>query len=61
MAWVRGRRARPNQPSITATSVWQVNWTGISAGAPVSGAETVRISAESSLAVGEVQVLVSGN
>jgi hypothetical protein len=46
---------------ITATSVWQVDWTGTSAGAPVSGTETVRISTETSLAVGEVQVLVSGS
>ncbi|WP_214406238.1 hypothetical protein [Pseudonocardia lacus] len=47
--------------TITATSVWQVTWTGTSAGTPVSGAEDVRVSSETSLAVGEVQVLVSGS
>jgi hypothetical protein len=46
---------------ITATSVWQVNWTGTSAGVPVNGAQTVRIPAQASLAVGEVQVLVAGS
>jgi hypothetical protein len=43
---------------VTATSVWQVTWTGTSAGAPVSGSQTVRVPAQTSLAVGEVQVLV---
>jgi hypothetical protein len=46
---------------ITATSVWQVTWTGTSAGAPVSGTQVVRLPTQTSLAVGEVQVLVAGD
>jgi hypothetical protein len=46
---------------VTATSVWQVTWTGTSAGAPVSGSQTVRVPAQASLAVGEIQVLVAGS
>ncbi|WP_214405765.1 hypothetical protein [Pseudonocardia lacus] len=46
---------------VTATSVWQVDWAGTSAGAPVTGTETVRIPTETSLAVGEIQVLVTGS
>lgn len=46
--------------TITATSVWQVNWAGNSDGVPVDGAQTVRVSSQSTLPVGEVQVLVSG-
>lgn len=45
---------------VTATSMWTVTWTGVSGGVPVAGEETVRVSAESSLGVGEVQVLVGG-
>jgi hypothetical protein len=47
--------------TITATSVWQVAWTGISAGAPVSGTQIVRVPTQGSLAVGEVQVLVAND
>ncbi|WP_300014631.1 hypothetical protein [Pseudonocardia sp.] len=43
-----------------ATIVWQVGWVGISGGAPVSGQQTVRVSADTSVSVGEIQVLVSG-
>lgn len=46
--------------TVTATSVWTVTWSGMSGGAPVGGQQAVRLSAETSLAVGEVQVLVSG-
>lgn len=46
---------------ITATGVWQVTWTGTSAGVPVTGAETLRIPTATSLAVGEIQVLVTGS
>lgn len=46
--------------TITATGVWQVNWVGNSDGAPVDGVQTVRVSSQSTLPVGEVQVLVSG-
>lgn len=45
---------------VTATSVWTVMWTGVSGGLPVSGDETVRVSAETTLGVGEIQVLVGG-
>lgn len=45
---------------ITVTSVWQVTWTGSSGGAPVAGEQLIRLSSESALTVGEVQVLVSG-
>ncbi|GAA3239625.1 ATP/GTP-binding protein [Pseudonocardia petroleophila] len=45
---------------IVATIVWQVGWVGISGGAPVSGQQTVRVSADTSVSVGEIQVLVSG-
>ncbi len=47
--------------TITATSVWQVDWTGTSAGVPVTGTQTVRVSAGTTLAVGEIQVLVTGD
>lgn len=55
-----GRTGGTGRWRITATSVWQVEWSGVSDGAPVSGAQTVRVSSETSLAVGEVQVLISG-
>lgn len=45
---------------IVATIVWQVDWIGISGGAPVSGQQTVRVPADTSVSVGEIQVLVSG-
>ena len=45
---------------IVATIVWQVDWTGTSGGAPVTGQQTVRVPAGTSVAVGEIQVLVSG-
>lgn len=45
---------------IVATSVWRVEWSGVSGGAPVAGGQTVRVSAASSLPVGEIHVLVSG-
>ncbi|MDN5758883.1 MAG: hypothetical protein L0H59_10165 [Tomitella sp.] len=46
--------------TIVATTVWQVDWVGTSGGAPVSGQQTVRVSADTSVSVGEIQVLVSG-
>ncbi|WP_226363722.1 hypothetical protein [Pseudonocardia abyssalis] len=46
--------------TVIATSVWTVMWTGVSGGLPVAGEETVRVSAETSLGVGEIQVLVGG-
>lgn len=45
---------------IVATIVWQVDWAGTSGGAPVSGQQAVRVSADTSVSVGEIQVLVSG-
>lgn len=44
---------------LTATTVWNVTWTGTSAGAPVTGTQTLRLTTETGLAVGEVQVLVA--
>jgi hypothetical protein len=46
--------------SVVATSVWTVTWSGTSADVPVEGTETVLVSAEAALPVGEVQVLVGG-
>lgn len=46
--------------SVVATSVWTVTWSGASAGLPVEGTETVLVSADAALPVGEVQVLVGG-
>lgn len=46
--------------TITATSVWQVGWNGVTDGGPVAGQETLRLSSTATLAVGEVQVLVGG-
>ena len=45
---------------LTATTVWNITWTGTSAGAPVTGAQTLRLTSETSLAVGEIQVLIAG-
>jgi hypothetical protein len=45
---------------VQATGVWQVEWEGVSDGAPVAGAQTVRVSSQIELPVGEIQVLVSG-
>lgn len=45
---------------IVATSVWQVEWAGTSGGVPVAGQQTVRVSTDTSLSIGEIQVLVSG-
>lgn len=46
--------------SITATSVWQVEWAGTTGGVPVAGGQEVRVAAQTTLTVGEVQVLVAG-
>lgn len=46
--------------SITATSVWQVSWSGVSGGTPVAGEQVVRVPSQRALPVGEVHVLVSG-
>ncbi|MBN9098139.1 MAG: hypothetical protein J0I49_08525 [Pseudonocardia sp.] len=46
---------------VQATSVWQVDWAGVSGGAPVGGGQTVRVSSQIALPVGEIQVLVSGD
>lgn len=45
---------------VTATAVWQVEWQGVSAGAPVAGGEELRLTTETSIAVDEVQTLVVG-
>ncbi|BBG00462.1 MULTISPECIES: hypothetical protein [Pseudonocardia] len=54
------RTAGSGRWTVTATSVWTVTWSGVSGGLPVDGQQTVRVSADTSLAVGEVQVLVDG-
>lgn len=54
------RTAGTGRWTVTATSVWTVTWSGVSDGVPVDGQQTVRVSADTSLAVGEVQVLVDG-
>ncbi len=54
------RTAGSGRWTVTATSVWTVTWSGVSGGVPVDGQQTVRVSADTSLAVGEVQVLVDG-
>lgn len=54
------RTAGTGRWTVTATSVWTVIWSGVSGGVPVDGQQTVRVSADTSLAVGEVQVLVDG-
>jgi hypothetical protein len=46
---------------LTGTAVWIITWTGTSAGAPVTGSQTLRLTAETSLAVGEIQVLIAGS
>ncbi|MFC4945827.1 hypothetical protein ACFPFQ_20345 [Pseudonocardia sp. GCM10023141] len=45
---------------ITATSVWQVDWAGTTGGVPVAGGQVVQVAAQTTLAVGEVQVLITG-
>ncbi|WP_344252542.1 hypothetical protein [Pseudonocardia hydrocarbonoxydans] len=46
--------------TVTATSLWTVEWSGTSGGVPVEGTETVTIANTVTLPVGEVQVLVGG-
>lgn len=55
------RTAGAGRWPVTATSVWTVTWSGTSNGAPVTGEETLRVSTSTSLAVGEIQVLVAGD
>ena len=46
--------------TVTATAVWSVSWSGVSGGVPVEGTDTVTLSGEAELPVGEVQVLIGG-
>lgn len=46
--------------AVSATGVWTVTWTGINAGVPVNGQDTLRLTSQMSLPVGEVQVLTGG-
>jgi hypothetical protein len=55
------RTAGAGRWPVTATSVWTVTWSGTSNGAPVTGEETLRVSTSTSLAIGEIQVLVAGD
>jgi len=54
------RTAGTGRWTVTATGVWTVTWTGINAGAPVNGQDTLRLTSQMSLPVGEVQVLGRG-
>ena len=45
---------------ISATTHWQVDWQGTSAGVPVAGQETLALSTSTALPVGELQALVTG-
>lgn len=54
------RTAGTGRWTVTATSVWTVTWSGVSGGVPVDGQQTVRVSSDTSLAIGEVQVLIDG-
>jgi hypothetical protein len=45
---------------ITATAHWQIDWQGISGGAPVAGRQALALPASTALAVGELQALVTG-
>lgn len=47
--------------TVTATAIWSVTWSGVSGGVPVEGTDTVALSSEAELPVGEVQVLVGGD
>ena len=64
--YVYGQRSLPERTAgagrwtVTATSVWTVTWSGVSGGVPIDGQQTVRLSADTSLAVGEIQVLIDG-
>lgn len=55
------RTAGTGRWNVVTTSVWTVTWAGFSAGAPVAGDQTVRVSTGTTLAVGEIQVLVDGD
>lgn len=61
--YVYEQRSLPERTSgsgrwpITATNVWTVEWSGGGA----SGSETVRLSSDASLAVGEIQVVTDGS
>lgn len=46
--------------TVTATGVWTVTWSGFSDGVPVEGDETLLLSTETLVPIGEVQVLVGG-
>jgi hypothetical protein len=64
--YVYTRRSLPERTAgrgvwtVTATAVWSVTWSGVSAGAPVEGTDTVSLASEAALPVGELQVLVGG-
>lgn len=46
--------------TVAATAVWTVTWSGVNAGVPVGGQETLRLTSQMELPVGEVQVLTGG-
>ncbi len=66
--YVYARRSLPERTDgsgvwpVTATAEWTVTWSGVSAGVQVDGEDTLLLTTETSLPVGEIQVLVgSGN
>lgn len=64
--YVYEQRSLPERTSgtgaweIVATAVWTVAWSGVSGGEPVDGQETVEVPATTTLEIGEIQVLVTG-
>ena len=44
---------------LTATTIWAITWTGTSAGESVTGTQTLRLTTETDIAVGEIQVLIA--
>ena len=46
--------------TVAATAIWTVTWSGVNAGAPVAGQDTLRLTSQMTLPVGEVQVLTGG-
>lgn len=64
--YVYTRRSLPERTggrgvwTVTATAIWSVTWSGVSAGAPVEGTDTVALTGEVALPIGELQVLAGG-
>ena len=59
MALAQWRRTTRVDPESTKAH-WQIDWQGTSAGAPVAGQQALALPASTTLAVGELQALVTG-